>query len=632
MGKRKNVMGMVSETREEKIFKSKDIANLREDLSVYPLLPHLGTSTETNKDKSKDFGEVFTPLWLVDEMIQQTQVDATTHTLDLCAGYGQFSIRLLRKLYSQDPLFDQVAFLKHNHSFSELQLSSCHKIIRVFGLNINLFIGDSKELPSLPEVARGIWVYLESMKGWIPITHTVREMIFIGDTKKITSEALFSRQLQKLIDKLNKGYSKMKEAALNIKFSPDMRLQALKLLDNDLHDLTNDETVHTPSNVVKDLLSNVAEQDARKILVLFNGEIVEQLVHDKKVKRENILFGVQEAKIARAAFISKMYGVDIFTFGKITPKSILEALGAKKYDLGLSNPPWNDQLSLKIMTALINAEVAKEWVTVDSSVWLLDKKDKKNAIVAYKNAIEGKIKSLKLWNGNTDFGIGQYYPCIITHIVEGYDGTISADYFGKKFTMSSITEEVRYGDNWNTIVSPFYNTIKQYIAQYSSIWDKNLKQITPGKYYAQFGSVRGTAVREVDDPKMVKDDFFTIARKDSDKNKSITKAMDDRPGPTFQFDSEVERDNFVESLKTDFVRFCLSLLKISQNIYYGEMGMIPWMNDYTQAWDDERFFTHFNIDQQTQNYIRSFLPDYYHIRNRPAVLTSTSITANAAAE
>lgn len=596
----------------EKRFKK--VSGIEENISTYPLLdPHADTSVETNKDKSKEFGEVFTPLWLVDEMLETTKITHKITTLDLCAGYGQFSIRLMRKLLEEDPKFDVKKFILQTHSFAELQLSSCYKLLNVFGVSINLFIGDAKELGSLPGVAKGIWVYLEKMKGWIPLTKTVKKLISPNGSKKTpASEKDFVTGLQKVIDKLNEGFEKMKNANLNIKWSSETRLHALRRLDEALNEMhPKDESVRTPPSVVADLLESVEREDRRQILVLFNAEIIEALVFGKKVPRENIVFGVDDINEARALFVEKMYGVDTVVFKK-EPKNIAEALGDKHWDLVLSNPPYNDKIDLKIMRALVEAKVSEKYVIVHPSSWILDRKGKDSTFNAFKTVVEGKIKSVKLFNGNPIFHIGLWYPCVITNIDENFSGDITVDYFGDVYKTTSIFDDMRYGRYGKTIVSPFFNMIEQFIARYGSVWEKNRKSIDAGKHYAQFSPVRGNHI-DNDITRMYKDDFYTVVRQDADKTKAITTSMNNRPGPTFQFDTEVERDNFVDYLKTDFARFCLSLLKISQNIYYGEMSMIPWL-DFTQAWDDEKLFAHFDVNKKTQDYIRSFLPDYYGIR------------------
>ena len=100
-----------------------------------------------------------------------------------------------------------------------------------------------------------------------------------------------------------------------------------------------------------------------------------------------------------------------------------------------------------------------------------------------------------------------------------------------------------------------------------------------------------------------------MTMRNSSENKGVRQPALDKPGnpiPTFGFSTESERDNFLAYLNTDFARFCLALLKNNSDLSVGNMEMIPWL-DFTQAWDDEKLFAHFDINQETQDYIRSFV-------------------------
>ena len=179
----------------------KEIAKITEDISYYPI-PRMTTNTQTttNKVKSDTFGEVFTPLWLVDEMIDRVSdsdwKDQSKTTLDLCAGYGQFTIRLIRKKYTLlGDSFDINSFLTQTHHFSELQLDSCYNLLYIFGADINLFIGDSRELPKLNSTAKGIWVFRNSC--WSDITEEIKTLfsnskldVFVGQFDSITVKQL----------------------------------------------------------------------------------------------------------------------------------------------------------------------------------------------------------------------------------------------------------------------------------------------------------------------------------------------------------------------------------------------------------------------------------------------------------
>lgn len=127
-------------------------------MEVFPIVVEKNQQVKTNKKKSQQFGEVFTPLWLVDAMIKQSKLnDFKKSTLDLCAGYGQFSIRLLRFFKNKFDDFDIKQYLKNNHYFCELQISSCYKLLKIFGYSINLFIGDANKLHLL--LKRQTWFY-----------------------------------------------------------------------------------------------------------------------------------------------------------------------------------------------------------------------------------------------------------------------------------------------------------------------------------------------------------------------------------------------------------------------------------------------------------------------------------------
>ena len=141
----------------------KKVAKLEGDLSQFPLPKTNHLQVKTDKSKSDTFGEVFTPLWLVDEMILKAKDslmnDPYQKTMDLCAGYGQFTVRLIRALTTwlgRD--FNLGEFMK-THYFSEFQKSSSYKLMCIFGSDINLFIGDAQQLKKLTNL-KYVGIYL----------------------------------------------------------------------------------------------------------------------------------------------------------------------------------------------------------------------------------------------------------------------------------------------------------------------------------------------------------------------------------------------------------------------------------------------------------------------------------------
>jgi len=127
-----------------------EVSGILCDLTKFPLSESdIKNNIKVDKQKSNQYGEVFTPLWLVDQMILKSTIEKlyqSNSTLDLCAGWGQFTIRMIRALANYDKNFDVNKWLIENHTFIEMQLESSYKLLYIFGVDINLLIGDALEI------------------------------------------------------------------------------------------------------------------------------------------------------------------------------------------------------------------------------------------------------------------------------------------------------------------------------------------------------------------------------------------------------------------------------------------------------------------------------------------------------
>lgn len=113
---------------EERFCKATDYPSL----SQYPMPKSKGFATD--KGKSKDFAEVFTPPHIVDAMLNAVpNLNSTTRNLDLCSGHGQFTVRMLRKFSQETKGFDPSKYLRNKNFFAELQLESCYKLLWIRG-------------------------------------------------------------------------------------------------------------------------------------------------------------------------------------------------------------------------------------------------------------------------------------------------------------------------------------------------------------------------------------------------------------------------------------------------------------------------------------------------------------------
>ena len=136
----------------------------------------------TTKEEYKKFGFVTTPIWLVDEMLepQIPNLTLTSTTCDACAGCGQFTIRLMRKLYNKfrdmgvvkeklDFWIEKV-WLSKLHYFTEFQFSNVAKLVYIFGPQINVYAGDSLNMKYAKEKnENGLLFFNEKRKDWLNI-------------------------------------------------------------------------------------------------------------------------------------------------------------------------------------------------------------------------------------------------------------------------------------------------------------------------------------------------------------------------------------------------------------------------------------------------------------------------------
>lgn len=281
-----------------------------------------------------------------------------------------------------------------------------------------------------------------------------------------------------------------------------------------------------------------------------------------------------------------------------------------KFDVIFTNPPYNRGMDLKILNEVVGQ--ASEVVAVHPSISLIELKGNK----LFQSFKKNKFKSIEFFNGNEVFNIGLFYPCMISHMSANHSGDIEVKWFNDLFMVKDPNDITVYSTSWDSLVKPFYSKIVN-VCAVDNVWNHNNLSIDDTKHHCQLAAIIGHVAQGKQNTKhMNRDDFYTMVMRESDRNKGIRQPNLDRPGnptPTFEFDTEAERDNFIEYLKTDFARFCLSLLKNNANLAVGELSLIPWM-DFKEAWDDDKLYKHFDIADDMQEYIRDFIPDYYGIR------------------
>ena len=278
----------------------------------------------------------------------------------------------------------------------------------------------------------------------------------------------------------------------------------------------------------------------------------------------------------------------------------------KTFDLVFSNPPYNDNIDIKIMNEII--DIATEWVLIHPSIWLVDNKRNSHAYNRIRKHFNGHLVGARLFNGNPIFNIGLFNPVVITHVNMNHEGSADIDVFGNEFEVDDIYDVTMFGGSWLPLVKPFKEKIDSWTDDNSYVWSHRVPStnIDEDKYYCQFSDIQGGADDRYDDV-MYGAGFYTITLKDKASNIGIRK---ESMKNTYCFDTNEERNNFLDFFQTKFVRFCVATLKTNGHLESGELRAVPWL-DFKEQWNDNKLFEYFNIDAETQDYILDFIPDFH---------------------
>jgi hypothetical protein len=275
----------------------------------------------------------------------------------------------------------------------------------------------------------------------------------------------------------------------------------------------------------------------------------------------------------------------------------------EKFDIIVANPPYGDKRNTNLHFAFLE----KSWFLSKGDVVFVHPSNnfitsvKKNREWAFS---EKNIKSLELFNGNGIFNINKFFPLSITHLTSNK----SDIGFELKYRDDNLVfKDAKISEVLHIPPDPIIDSIKNKINPKISIQNKlkhRKKDNVTKKFIVPLPGTRGH-VRDFG--RIYKEDFFTFISSECEPVE-FTKE-NEIPYHWIEFDSLEESKNFIIYLKQFFTRFSLSILKFN-NALNSSMHFVPWM-DFSQEWTDEKLYTHFNITEEEQRFIRSVIPSYY---------------------
>ena len=251
---------------------------------------------------------------------------------------------------------------------------------------------------------------------------------------------------------------------------------------------------------------------------------------------------------------------------EIQIKKFLEKNKMPKFDIAIMNPPYDDgspamsHIDEKIVLCIKNA--VKLGICVDMAGWFLDKTNKiRNKEKEHCVDFITSAKILKKEEFNEIFGIGA-----------SQDGFI--------FTFTN--NKTDWFDKCWDIKNPIYKILKN----------------APGFFTENFKCNHGTVVQ--------KNNTIYLKRKTFNKTDKFLFEYKDITGAVHQYDYEcqfntvTEKENFLKSFDTTFMKFILKQIRTGRII---RLSGMPFMLDYKKPWTDERFKNTFKLTKAEWDFI-----------------------------
>lgn len=233
-----------------------------------------------------------------------------------------------------------------------------------------------------------------------------------------------------------------------------------------------------------------------------------------------------------------------------------------------------------------------------------------NGKVARIKEIVSDYKSqLKLVDGNTIFdNAGFFTPLSITTVTKEKEAGVNVIY-----SHYSPSNEVKKYESLDDVFIHGNDTVlsirdKIFSKMDKSIEDFNIRCGKRGNFYLKTTSILGNIPKS---GKVNPDFYCVIYRNDeNDFDKLISEHIDNKNHNQIVFSDLDSAKNGFEYLKTKFVRFCVSLTKLNQNLHRGELKAVPYL-DFTQKWDDGKLKEYFELTDEEWDFIDEYIGDWY---------------------
>lgn len=313
---------------------------------------------------------------------------------------------------------------------------------------------------------------------------------------------------------------------------------------------------------------------------------IEDDIDREKYILENILFGydIDRIKVNMANILlnKNNYKCNLYRGDALKLHNEYKDM---KFDYMISNPPFNNNLDLKIIKEVypLVSDDGK-MCFIHPAGWLYDKKG---------NKLYNSMKELL----KDDLYGYEIIPAIEFNKIFNIHTMVDSSITLFKINDGKISYNQIYQHGYNTQILDIHKKSQKYCAISNML--QYMVRINNKSYEVGFASVRGNTSSN---------DFFTFIQI-TDPTKSI--GMETKFAIKYGFDTELEARNFLEYCKLKVIRLILSIVKINQNLDRGELEYLPYLPTYTHEWTDEMVAKELGLTDEELRWAINWIPDYY---------------------